>query len=148
MSTSQIIAQIGQKYSTSLLTGGGFSKTSLSLFTDQLAGGGKSYTLTANKNVSFIAPLKAVSSVGLDYSSYYILLILGIIVLLVSVVTFWPAAVLGILLIIAYIKIKQRYIVVNVHGFAYALSLRGISNQEVTDFMEAVTQAINTAKGM
>jgi len=139
MSTSQIIAQIGQKYSTSLLTGGGFSKTSLTLSSDQLAGGGKSYTSTSTRKVSFIAPLKTISSVGLDYSSNYILLLLGIILL--------AAFGLGIILIIAYFFTKQRYIVINIQGFAYTLSLRGISNKEVTEFMDATTQAINTAKG-
>jgi hypothetical protein len=88
--------------------------------------------------VSFAAPLKDVSSVGLEYSSNYILLILGILLL--------AAYGLGIILIIAYFFSKQRYIVINIQGFAYALSLRGISNKEVDGFIETTIQTLNSAK--
>lgn len=139
MTTSHVIAQIGQKYSTSFFTGGGFNKTSLTLSSDRIAGVGKTYTAASKGIVSFAAPLKDVSSVGLEYSSNYILLILGILLL--------AAYGLGIILIIAYFFSKQRYIVINIQGFAYALSLRGISNKEVDGFIETTIQTLNAAKG-
>jgi hypothetical protein len=139
MSTSQIIAQVGQKYSTSFFTGSGFSKTSLTLSSDRIAGVGKTYTAASKGIVSFAAPLKDVSSVGLEYTSNHILLILGVLLL--------AAYGLGIILIIAYFFSKQRYIVINIQGFAYALSLRGISNRDVDSFIETTIQTLNTAKG-
>jgi hypothetical protein len=138
MTTSHVIAQIGQKYSASFFTGGGFNKTSVTLSSDRIAGVGKTYTAASKGIVSFAAPLKDVSSVGLEYSSNYILLILGILLL--------AAYGLGIILIIAYFFSKQRYIVINIQGFAYALSLRGISNKEVDGFIETTIQTLNSAK--
>lgn len=139
MTTSHVTAQIGQKYSTSFFTGGGFSKTSLTLSSDRIAGVGKTYTAASKGIVSFTAPLKDVSSVGLEYSSNHILLALGILLL--------AAYGLGIIFIIAYFFSKQRYIVINIQGFAYALSLRGISNKEVDSFIETTIQSLNTVKG-
>jgi hypothetical protein len=138
MTTSHVIAQIGQKSSASFFTGGGFNKTSVTLSSDRIAGVGKTYTAASKGIVSFAAPLKDVSSVGLEYSSNYILLILGILLL--------AAYGLGIILIIAYFFSKQRYIVINIQGFAYALSLRGISNKEVDGFIETTIQTLNSAK--
>jgi hypothetical protein len=138
MTTSHVIAQIGQKYSASFFTGGGFNKTSVTLSSDRIAGVGKTYTAASKGIVSFAAPLKDVSSVGLEYSSNYILLILGILLL--------AAYGLGIILIVAYFFSKQRYIVINIQGFAYALSLRGISNKEVDGFIETTIQTLNSAK--
>lgn len=138
MSTSTIVARIGQKYSSSFFTGSGFNKTSLVLYSDHINGVGKTYTAASKGILSFSAPLKDLSSVGLEYRSNYILLILGILLL--------AAYGLGILLIILYFTSKQRYIIINIRGFAYALSLRGISNREVDSFIETTIDSLNAAK--
>jgi len=126
--TEMIIAQVGQKYSTSLLAGAGFSKTSLVLTDRTLSGVGKTYTAKSKGVVSFAANLKDISSLGIEYASHWILILLGILTL--------PLFGLGLLFIILYFVSKERYIVVNVQGALYALSLRGISNQDVQAFIE------------
>lgn len=128
LGTETIIAQVGQKYSTSLLAGAGFSKTSLVLTNKTLSGVGKTYTAKSKGVVSFAANLKDVSSLGIEYAAHWILILLGILTL--------PFFGLGLLFIIFYFVSNERYIVVNVQGALYALSLRGISNQEVQSFIE------------
>lgn len=124
----RVIAQVGQKYSTSLLSGAGFSKTSLILTNKTLSGVGKTYTAKSKGIVSFEANLRDVSSLGIEYTSHWILILIGI-------MTLWLFG-LGLLFIALYFVSKERYIVVNVQGALYALSLRGISNQDIQSFIE------------
>jgi|GEM_PF-6568214 len=154
MTTPQTIAQIGQKYATSFFTGGGFSKTSLTLSTDRIAGVGKTYTAASKGIVSFAAPLKEVSSLGIEYKSNYTLLILGVLLLALGI--FLPSFLqsdikllflgLGIMFVVAYVYSKERYIVINIKGFAYALSLRGISNKEVGSFIDTTIQTVSISE--
>ena len=130
------IAQIGQSYKASLFSGSGFSKTSLVLSNDSLSGVGKTYTASSRAIVSFTARLESVSSIGMKYYSNYLLLVLGILTLIVYG--------LGILFIIFYFTSKQRFFVVNVSGALYALSLRGISNQDLDVFVEKVAEHSRT----
>ena len=123
-----IIAIIGQKYSTSLLSGAGFSKTSLVLTNRTLSGVGKTYTAKSKGIVSFSGNVKNISSLGIEYTSNWIFLLLGLVLLLA-----WG---LGIIFLILYFVQKERYIIVNFQGALYALSLRGISNQDVQVFIE------------
>ena len=135
---NQPIAQIGQKISTSLFTGHGFSKTSIVLTKDRLTGVGQTYAARGRAIVSFTGDLRSVSSLGLEYNSNYILLILG----LATLVIFG----LGIIFLIMYVMSKERYIVVNFQGMGYALSLQGISNKEVENFIETAQNQIQIAK--
>ena len=136
--TSGPIAQLGQSYKTSFFAGDGISKTSIELAPNRISGKGKTYTAASKGVISFAGDLKSVSSIGMEYQSNYILLILGILLL--------AAYGLGILFIIAYFMTKERYIVVNFEGFVYALSLRGIRNKDVEQFVETALGAIHTAK--
>jgi hypothetical protein len=124
------IATLGQKYSTSLLAGQGFSQTSLVLTARTLSGVGKTYSAKSKGIISFAGDVKNVSSIGLEYTSNWIYLLLGILTL--------PAYGLGILFLIVYFVTKERYVVVNFQGALYALSLRGISNADAQAFMEKV----------
>ncbi len=128
--TDTVIAQVGQKYATSLLAGEGFSQTSLVLTARTLSGVGKTYSANSRGIVSFCGDVKKVSSMGMDYSSNWIYLLLGILLLAV-----WG---IGIIFLIIYFVNKERYIVVNFQGAMYALSLRGISNDEVQAFVQKV----------
>lgn len=136
--TSGPIAQLGQSYKASFFAGDGISKTSIELTADRISGRGKTYTATSKEGVSFMGDLKSVSSIGMDYHSSYILLVLGVILLV--------AYGLGILFLIAYYMTKERFIVVNFEGFTYALSLRGIRNKDVDQFVETAMVAIHAAK--
>jgi hypothetical protein len=127
----QLIATMGQKYSTSFFTGAGFSKTALVLTNKALSGVGKTYS-TKKGVISFKAPLRNISSVGVEYSSEILALILGILTLPIFI---------GVLFLIYYFVRKERYIVINVQGVLYALSLRGIPNEHVNLFIEKILLA-------
>jgi hypothetical protein len=155
---SKYFAQIGQSYSASFFSGGGFTKTSLALSHSSLSGVGKTYTSTSKGIISFTAPLYTVSSIGLEYSMNHLFLIVGVLLslsgsLLLAAPGFksmltggqtslhghaLPLLVfgLGLLSLIKYIFSKRRYLVVNVQGYCYALSLRGISNEDVEAFID------------
>ncbi len=155
---STYFAQIGQNYSASFFSGGGFSKTSLALSLNSLSGVGKSYTSTSKGIVSFTAPLFAISSIGLEYGSAHIFLVLGLLLLLSGSLPLLSPSLsslfndslgsvnghalpvlllgLGVLSLIKYFFSKKRYIVVNVQGCCYSLSLRGISNKDVEIFID------------
>ena len=106
----QPIAQIGQDISTSLFSGHGFSKTSLVLTKDRLRGVGQTYAASGRAIVSFTGDLKSVSSLGLEYKSNYIWLILGFATLIIFG--------LGIIFLIMYAMSKERYIVINFRAWA------------------------------
>lgn len=132
----QLIATMGQKYSTSFFTGAGFSKTALVLTNKALAGVGKTYS-TKKGVISFKAPLRNVSSVGVEYSSELLALILGILTLPLFI---------GVFFLIYYFVKKERYIVINVQGVLYALSLRGIPNDQVNLFIEKILLTANPSQ--
>jgi len=132
---SMYIAQIGQNYSSSVFSAEGIGKTSLVLSCNNLSGAGKNYTLIFKRTISFTIPLSSISSISLEYSSAYIFLILSCFGFAASFwkLTFGVAS--GIFFLIFYLFSIHRYIVINVHGCCYALSLRGIANSEVDTFI-------------
>ncbi len=126
-----VIAQIGQNYLTSIVTGAGFSSTSLVLTNRTLSGAGKTYTAKSKGSVSFSGDVRNLSSIGIRYLSYWILLLLGIIS--------FP---LGIIFIILYFVTKQRFIEINFQGVVYSLSMRGIDNKEAQIFIDKVLYTV------
>jgi hypothetical protein len=123
-----VIATIGQKYSTSILTGEGLTETSLILTAKTLTGAGKTYSTKSRAIISFSGDVKNVSSIGTEYSSNWIMFLIGILTL--------PLYGLGIVFLILHFTHKERYIVVNFQGATYALTLRGVSNKDVQSFIE------------
>jgi hypothetical protein len=136
-STNTLIASIGQTYTTSFFSGSGFSKTSLTLTEDSISGVGKTYQASGRGIISFTGDLRNVSSLGMEYKSYYILLLLGILTLIVGV---------GVIFLIMYFASKERYIIINFQGYVYALSLRGISNADVDAFIATTRHQIAKVK--
>ena len=78
-----LILQLGQKYTVSIFTGRGFSKTSVTLTDKTLSGVGKQLGQTSSL-ISFKANLSHVSSLALIYQSSLVLLLLGIITSILS----------------------------------------------------------------
>ena len=127
MNTETTIATIGQNYNSSFFSGGKFPKTSVVLKENHISGIGRTNTSLQKETISFCGDLKSVSSIGLQYSSNYMYLILGILLL--------PAWGIGLVFIIGYFLSKQRYILINFQGAVYALDLKGISNIDVDSFI-------------
>jgi len=132
---SMYIAQIGQNYGSSVFSEEGIGKTSLVLSHNNLSGAGKNYTLTSKRTISFTIPLYSISSISLECSSAYILLILSCFGFAASFWNLTSGVASGIIFLILYLFSIHRYIVINVHGCCYALSLRGIANREVDTFI-------------
>ena len=130
------IAQVGQKYSVSFVSGGGFKATSISLTNHRLKG--KGTDALGRKMTAFQANLQDVSSLSLEYSSDIAKLILGILLL--------PAFGLGLLLIIAYFMDRQRVITVNIQGNTYSYTLKGISNSRALEFIDQVITCTRLVK--
>ena len=125
-----VIARLGHTYSTSLLAGKGLYKTSLELTKDSLSGVGKTYAASSKGVISFSGDVKNISSIGIDYYSNWVMLLVGLLTL--------PMYGLGIIFLIIYSSSKERYIVVNFQGAKYALSLKKISSEDTQIFIEKV----------
>jgi len=125
-----VIARLGHTYSTSLLAGKGLYKTSLELTECTLSGVGKTYASSSKGVISFSGDVKNISSIGIDYCSNWVMLLVGLLTL--------PIYGLGIIFLIIYSSSKERYIVVNFQGAKYALSLKKISSADTQIFIEKV----------
>ena len=125
-----VIARLGHKYSDSLLSGKCLWKTSLELTEKTLSGIGRTYASSPKKVISFSGNVKDISSIGFDYCSNWILLLVGILTL--------PLYGLGIIFLIIYSNSKTPYIVVNFQGAKYALSLKEIPCEASQKFIEKV----------
>ena len=104
-----------------------------------LSGVGITYTAKSKGSVSFSGDIRNLSSIGVRYLSYWILLLLGFILLF--------AYGIGIIFIILYFIIKQRFIEINFQGAVYSLSMRGISNEEAQVFIDKTLEIVSEAKG-
>ena len=130
-----VIARLGHTYSTSLLAGKGLYKTSLELTKCTLSGVGKTYAASPKSVISFSGDVKNISSIGIDYCSNWVMLLVGLLTL--------PIYGLGIIFLIIYSSSKERYIVVNFQGAKYALSLKEISSEDTQIFIEQVLNIKN-----
>lgn len=122
----KILAEIGQGYLTSLVTGFGLASNKLICTNRRIYGTGTQYSFAGRTSVSFVGDLASISSIGTVMRSNFWLLLIGIPLLLFFA--------LGLLFIIAYFVFKQRHICVNI-GESYYVSLRGISDKETGNFV-------------
>jgi len=134
------VASIGQTYTAGMLSGEGISKTCLVLTTQRLSGVGKKYGKDYIQE-SFVADLRDVSSIGIIYRRPIVLLVLGIL-FCVSVV----ALPLGLIFLILSFLLKQRFAAINVHGFEYAFSLRGVPLESAEEFLSKVFREMQRRK--
>ena len=124
----QIISMIGHKFSISFLVGAGISSTSLMVTNRRMYGAGNRYSLKGKTFSTLVGELKALHSIGLEYSSNFWFLIIGIPLL--------AAYGAGVVFILLYFWTRHRHIQVNFGGEVSSFSLRGISNEEVERFIK------------
>lgn len=134
------VASIGQTYTAGFLSGEGISKTCLVLTTQRLSGVGKKYGKDYIQE-SFVADLRDVSSIGIIYRKPIVPLVLGII----FCVTIVGLPIGLICLIVAFVA-KERFAAINVHGFEYAFSLRGVPLETAEQFLVKVFREMQRRK--
>lgn len=134
------VASIGQTYTAGMLSGEGISKTCLVLTTQRLSGVGKKYG-TNYIQESFVADLRDVSSIGIIYRRPIVLLVLGILFCLTIMLL--P---LGLIFLILSFLLKERFAAINVHGFEYAFSLRGVPLESAEEFLSKVFREMQRRK--
>ena len=129
----KVLGVVGQKFLTSLIVGMGFTQTSLMVTDKRLYAAGTNYSTKGKAYQTLVGEVKALHSIGIEYSSNFWLLVFGIPLL--------AAYGLGVILIIMYFWTRQRNIQFNFGGEVTSLSLRGISNEEVERFIKTVMLA-------
>ena len=134
------VASIGQTYTAGFLSGEGLSKTCLALTTQRLSGVGKKYGKDYIQE-SFVADLKDVSSIGIIYSKPIVPLVLGIIFCVTIV-----GLPIGLIFLMVAFFAKERFAAINVHGFLYVFSLRGVPLESAEQFLSKVFREMQRRK--
>ena len=134
----KILSTVGQKFLTSFLIGDGITKISLMTTDKRIYGAGNSYSLKGKTFITLVGELKSLNSIGLEYKSNFWFLILGIPLL--------AAYGIGVIFIILYFLKRHRHIKINFGGEVNSFSLRGISNEEVEEFIKTTMLAKENSK--
>lgn len=142
----RVIAAIRQKYLVAFVKGQGVESTSLILTQTKIYGYGQSYSAAGSSSrIRFVGDVSQLSSVGLEYRSNFVLLILAILSSVVFVLQFGGsgrtdgdgAFLAALLFFVFYALSRRKMLIINLGGYAHALSVSGVPEQEVIEFMNS-----------